>query len=54
MDVEIRDHRFIPDRLSVAVGTTVRWTNHERRTSHSVLFTGTAAQESDRLFPDDH
>ena len=50
-DVAIRDYRFQPAELKVRVGTTVRWTNQEKRTSHSVLFSGEGGQESDRLFP---
>jgi plastocyanin len=38
--VHIRDNRFDPPTLRVRVGTTVRWVNAERRTTHSVLFTG--------------
>ena len=46
--VGIRDYRFVPAELTVKVGTAVRWTNHERRASHSVLFGG---QESERMLP---
>jgi len=49
--VDMRDNRFIPQTLTVKVGTTVRWTNSERRTSHSVLFTGEGGFESPRMFP---
>lgn len=53
VEVRIQDYKFIPERLSVKVGTRVKWTNHERRTTHSVLFTGPAGFESERLFPDE-
>jgi plastocyanin len=48
--VRIADYRFEPADITVAVGTTVRWVNEERRTSHDVFFPddGTASQ---RLFP---
>jgi plastocyanin len=51
--VEIRDNRFQPEALAVPAGTTVRWTNHEKRTSHSVLFLGPEGFESERLLPGD-
>ncbi len=49
--VEIRDMKFSPEVLNVKIGTTVRWTNNERRTSHSVIFLAPLAFESDRIFP---
>jgi plastocyanin len=52
--VQIRDNRFDPPELRVRAGATVRWVNAEKRTSHSVLFTGTSVIESDRLFPGEH
>lgn len=50
-DVAIRDYKFEPTTLHIKVGDTVRWTNKEKRTSHSVLLLGAASLESDRLFP---
>lgn len=49
-EVSIRDMRFDPAELRIRVGDSVRWTNHEKRTSHSVLFPGL---ESERLLPDE-
>lgn len=49
--VEIKDYRFVPETLTVKAGTTVRWTNAERRTSHSVLFPQEANLESERMLP---
>ncbi|QRM18964.1 plastocyanin [Dechloromonas sp. TW-R-39-2] len=46
-------YRFDPAELHIKVGDTVRWTNHEKRTSHSVLFPAEGGLESDRLFPDE-
>lgn len=40
-----------PDVLSVKVGTTVRWTNHEKPPTHSVLFSDAGGFESERMFP---
>ncbi|WIM06841.1 MAG: plastocyanin/azurin family copper-binding protein [Candidatus Nitricoxidivorans perseverans] len=52
VDVRIVGNAFAPAELTVKVGTTVKWTNHEKRTSHSVVFLGSAAGvESERFFP---
>jgi plastocyanin len=51
--VDIRDYKFIPQVLTVKAGTTVRWTNSEKRTTHSVQFLGPDGLESERLFPGD-
>jgi plastocyanin len=50
-EVSIRDYKFEPAVVQIKVGDTVRWTNNEKRTSHSVFFTGAESLESDRLFP---
>lgn len=52
-EVVIRDYKFDPAELRVKPGTTVKWTNQEKRTSHSVLFLGPDGFESERLFPDE-
>lgn len=49
--VHIREHRFEPAELIVKPGTTVRWVNDERRSSHSVLFKGEGGVESERMLP---
>lgn len=51
VEVTILDYRFNPPQLSIKAGTTVRWLNHEKRTTHSVLFTGAGGFESERFFP---
>lgn len=51
VEVAIREYKFEPAELKIKVGTTVKWTNQEKRTSHSVLFTGPAGFESERMFP---
>ena len=51
VEVAIRDYSFQPAELKIRVGTTVRWTNQEKRVSHSVLFTGPEGFESERMFP---
>jgi plastocyanin len=54
VEVRIIDYRFEPAEITVPVGTTVRWTNGERRTSHSILFLGTPVLESERIFPGEY
>lgn len=51
VDVMVRDYRFDPADLRLKAGTTVRWTNGEKRVSHSILFTGPGGFESERIFP---
>lgn len=53
VEVRIADYRFKPERLSIKAGTTVRWTNDEKRTTHSVRFPAEGGLESERLFPGD-
>jgi plastocyanin len=52
-EVSIQDYRFQPSSLRIKVGDTVRWTNREKRTSHSILFLGSPMLESERMFPED-
>ena len=52
--VQVRDNRFEPAVLRVRAGATVRWVNAEKRTTHSVLFTGDGGFESERFFPGEH
>lgn len=51
VEVLIREYRFEPARISIRAGTTVVWKNAEKRASHSVLFSGEGARESERIFP---
>lgn len=51
--VSILDYKFDPPRVQIRVGDTVKWTNREKRTTHSVLFTGPGGFESERFFPDE-
>lgn len=48
VEVRIRDYKFVPQRVVVRAGDTVRWTNDEKRASHSVLF-AQEKLESERL-----
>jgi plastocyanin len=49
--VEIKQYKFIPESVTVKVGTTVKWVNAEKRTTHSVLFRDGEPIESERLLP---
>jgi plastocyanin len=51
VEVDMRDYQYRPPTLQIKVGTTVRWTNGERRTTHSIRFLGPEGLESERLFP---
>lgn len=51
VEVAISSYAYHPAEVTIEAGTTVRWTNHEKRASHSILFTGEAGFESERLFP---
>ncbi len=46
-------YNFCPGELTVKAGTTVRWVNVDKRTSHSVLLKDGSEPESDRLFPEE-
>lgn len=41
---------FCPVNVTVTPGTTIRWVNVDKRTSHSVWFRDEGKPESDRLF----
>ena len=51
VEVLIQDYKYAPAALTVKVGTTVKWVNNEKRTTHSILFTGPDGFESERIFP---
>ncbi|WP_424942690.1 cupredoxin domain-containing protein [Aliiroseovarius crassostreae] len=51
--VTMYKYNFCPSELSVPVGTTVRWVNVDKRTSHSVIVKGSGEPESDRAFPEE-
>lgn len=51
VEVRIQGYAFTPAEITIRVGDSVRWTNDEKRTSHSVLFPREGGLESDRLFP---
>lgn len=51
--VTMYKYNFCPAQISVPVGTTVRWVNVDKRTSHSVLSPDAGMPESDRAFPEE-
>jgi plastocyanin len=53
VEVTIEKYLFVPAELTIKAGTTVQWTNNEKRASHSVLFPAEGALESERLLPGD-
>jgi plastocyanin len=52
-EVRIEGYKFLPPAVTIKAGDSVRWTNHEKRTSHSVVFPAEGGLESERLFPDE-
>ncbi len=46
-------YTFCPPQLTVKTGTTVRWVNVDKRTSHSVWLKESGRAESERLFESD-
>jgi plastocyanin len=57
VEVRIINYHFEPPTVSIKAGDSVRWVNGEKRTSHSVLFSGKnpgeKGLESERLFPEE-
>ena len=51
--VTMYKYNFCPAEITVPVGTTVRWVNVDKRTSHSVLSSDAGMPESDRAFPEE-
>ena len=51
--VKMYKYTFCPIDLEVKRGTTLRWINVDKRTSHSVWFKEQGQPESERLFPDE-
>ena len=53
VDIAIIKFQFTPATITIAPGTTVRWTNREKRQYHNVWFEALGEEEPDYLFPDD-
>lgn len=52
-EVEILKFQFIPQEITIKAGTTVRWTNKEKRQYHSVWFEQAGDPEPPYFFPDE-
>lgn len=50
-EVKIEKMEFVPQHITVKAGTTITWTNMEKRSNHSIYFQKESLPESDRLFP---
>lgn len=50
VEVGIENYKFQPEKLTVKAGTTVKWTNNEKRASHSIWFKNEGIPESERMF----
>jgi plastocyanin len=51
--VEALKYKFIPEEITVKVGTTVRWVNKEKRQYHSVWFREAGDKESEYFWPEE-
>lgn len=51
--ITVKDFHFEPAEITVKVGTTVRWENHEKRQYHNVYFEALGDKQSDYFFPDE-
>jgi len=52
--VEMKKFKFIPEEITVKVGTTVRWLNTERRQYHTVWFRILGEKGSTEVWPGEH
>ena len=51
--VKLYKYNFCPPNITVKAGTTVKWVNVDRRTSHSVWLKQAGEEESERFFPEE-
>jgi plastocyanin len=52
-EVRIKDYKFVPEKITVKAGTTVKWVNGEKRASHSVWFRDERLPEGERMLQGD-
>ena len=52
--VKLYKYNFCPANVTVKPGTTVRWVNVDKRTSHSVWLKQAGVNESERFFPEEN
>jgi len=53
VEVRIEGYKYLPAEVRIKPGDSVRWVNHEKRTSHSIVFPAEGGLESERMFPDE-
>ena len=51
VEVGVAEYRYQPTEVRIKAGDAVKWTNNEKRTSHSILFPDENGLESTRIFP---
>jgi len=51
--VDIQKYKFIPEEITIKVGTTVRWVNSEKRQYHSVWFREAGDEDSGYFWPEE-
>jgi len=51
--VKLYKYNFCPANVTIKAGTTVRWVNVDKRTSHSVWLKDAKVDESERFFPEE-
>lgn len=51
VEVSVLKMQFLPQRVKIKPGTTVKWVNNEKRDNHSILFEKEGLPESERFFP---
>ena len=51
--VKLYKYNFCPANVTIKSGTTVRWVNVDKRTSHSVWLKQAKIDESERFFPEE-
>jgi len=53
VEVSIKDFKYLPAKVTVKIGTTVRWINNEKRQYHNVWFEKSGDLEPDYIFPEE-
>lgn len=49
--VEVKDYKYIPEKVTIHPGDTVRWVNKESRQYHSVWFKAEGGPKSEYFWP---
>ena len=52
-EVTIKKFKFVPQEITIKAGSSIRWTNREKRQYHNVWFEKLGEEEPDYLFPED-